>query len=134
MTLSIETISLIAPRLNGDILEYNECHNADCHYADCRGTQNLNLTNKFPYLASVESQCGRVSRFLAISSLDHCLMASPAVSSTRECYCRGRLSTIDLHNKIRCFIKKEKYRSYIKSSWSGLVGTRWSTVLILPFH
>ncbi len=42
-------------------------------------------------------------------------------------YCKGELNTVDLFIKIGCFIKKEKY------SFSKLVGTRRSTVLILPF-
>jgi hypothetical protein len=45
--------------------------------------------------------------------------------------CRGKLSTIDHPVKIGCFVKREKYSFSMKSSKSGLVGARRSTVLIL---
>ncbi len=44
----------------------------------------------------------------------------------RKPYWRGRII------KIGCFVEKEKYSFSLKSSWSNLVSTRRSTVLILP--
>ena len=45
----------------------------------------------------------------------------------------GRLSTVDLLIKVGCFAKKVNNIFIINRSWSKLVSTRWSTVLILPF-
>jgi hypothetical protein len=45
--------------------------------------------------------------------------------------CRGKLSTVDPPFKIDYFVKIEIYSFSIKSSKSGLIGARRSTVLIL---
>ncbi len=45
---------------------------------------------------------------------------------------RGRLSKIDLLNKIACFVKSQIVFFNIKSSWSKLVSIGRSTVLSLP--
>jgi len=47
-------------------------------------------------------------------------------------YRRGRLSTVDLHIKAACFVKKVNNVCVFKNSWYNLVSTRRSTVLCLP--
>ncbi len=48
-------------------------------------------------------------------------------------YRRGRLSTVELHFEVTCCVKKENVVTF-KSTWSGLVSTRKSTVQSLPLQ
>jgi hypothetical protein len=50
-------------------------------------------------------------------------------AATGNSYCRGRLSTVDLHIKIGyVVVKKEKYSFSMKSNWYELIGKRRSAV------
>ncbi len=57
--------------------------------------------------------------------------AKATTAKAGKSYWRGRLSTVDLLIKIGCFVNKEKYSFSMKRSWSELVSTRRSIVLIL---
>jgi hypothetical protein len=59
--------------------------------------------------------------------------AATVPALTRELLQKGRFSTVDLLIKIACFVKTKSIFT-IKRSWSELVYTRRSTVMILPLQ
>jgi hypothetical protein len=54
--------------------------------------------------------------------------------SVKECYLRGKLSTVDLLIKVTCFVTNEINIFNIKRNTSKLVFSRRSIVLSLPLQ
>ncbi len=90
-------------------------------------------THTWLYL-KLKTWFGRVSLILSMEREETLQESVRLQLAAGNPYWTGRLSTLNLLNKKCCFVKKLKNNVCTKSSWSELVSTRRSTVLILPLQ